>query len=294
MTIEPLTPACCDLSDFPRMMLDIRRLRGSSFDATLDDSAWRAGLNLWMTAWHQVPAASLEDKEEELTKAAGLGRDVKTWRKIRSVALRGWVKCSDGLLYHETIAEIALEAWIDKLGQRLSSGAGNAKRHGFDFDPAPVVDDVKVAAEMLARLNPKSRHLSKSHVVRSLAGLPPGETKPPTGKPGRNPSGSQGNGMERKVGEASKKASPTNDVRDDERAVGSSPLHVWQGPDDVREAFAKEMGEPWTMAYIDPAGWQDVPERALIPATGTAGRKIVGEARRVLSGLKLTVLEKAA
>lgn len=238
MTTEPLTPACCDLSDFPRMMLDIRRLRGSSFDATLNDAAWRAGLNLWMTAWHQIPAGSLEDTEAELTKAAGLGRDVKTWRKLRADALRGWVKCSDGLLYHETIAEIALEAWIDKLGQRLSSGAGNAKRHGIDFDPAPIVDDVKVAAEMLARLNPKSRHMSKSHVVRALAGLPPGETKPPTGKPARTPVRSQGNGMERKVGEASKKASPTDAVRDDERAEGSPPLRlVRTEPDDSERGW---------------------------------------------------------
>lgn len=74
----------------------------------------------------------------------------------------------------------------------------------------------------------------------------------------------------------------------------ATPAQLWPGPDDVRAAFAKEMGEPWTRAYIDPAGWQDVPERALVPATGTAGRKIVGEARRVLSAQKLTVLEKAA
>ncbi len=290
----PLTPPDCDLSDFPRMMLDIRRLRGSSFDATFNDSAWRAGLNLWMSAWHRVPAASLEDNEAELTKAAGLGRDVKTWRKLKAEALRGWVKCSDGLLYHETIAELALEAWIDKLGQRLSSGAGNAARHKIEFDPAPVYDDVKTAAGMLRALNPKSRHLSKSHVLRAAAGIPPGDKKPPTGKPGRVSPRSQGNGMEGKVGEASKKASPTNRVSDDERAVGSSPPRVWQGPCDVREAFAKAMGEDWTRAYIDPAGWQDVPERALIPATGTAGRKILSEARAVLRAEGLSLLEKAA
>ena len=74
----------------------------------------------------------------------------------------------------------------------------------------------------------------------------------------------------------------------------SEAKNDFSGPKAIREAFAKEMGEPWTRAYIDPAGWQDVPERALVPATGTAGRKIAGEARRVLSALKLIVLEKAA
>lgn len=204
----PLTPAGCDLSDFPRMMLDIRRLRSSSFDSTLDDSAWRAGLNLWMSAWHQTPAASLEDVEPELAKAAGLGRDVKTWRKVKAVALRGWVSCADGRLYHETLAEIALEAWIDKLGQRLSSGAGNAKRYGLEFDPAPVVEDIRDAAEHLRALNPRSRTLTKQLVLKAAKSgppdLPPGDVKLPPGVP----SGSQENGMERRIGEPPKKGSP--------------------------------------------------------------------------------------
>lgn len=201
MTRSPLTPPDCDLRDFPRMMLDIQRLRGSGFDATLDDAGWRAGVNLWMTAWHQVPAASLPDDEAELTKAAGLGRDVRTWRKVKTTALRGWVKCSDDRLYHETSAEIALEAWIDKLGQRLSSGAGNAKRYGHDFDPAPLHADIKLAAGMLEELNPKSRSLSKPHVQKALRGvpldLPPGaESLPPGAPPGSQGNGMEGNGTE--------------------------------------------------------------------------------------------------
>ena len=73
--MTPLTPTRCDLRDFPRMMLDITRLRSSEFDTTLDDAAWRAGVNLWMSAWHQVPAASLQNDDASLAKAAGLGRD---------------------------------------------------------------------------------------------------------------------------------------------------------------------------------------------------------------------------
>lgn len=285
--IAPLTPPGCDLSGFPRMMLDIPKLRGSTFDATLNDSAWRAGLNLWMTAWHQVPAASLDNSEEELTKAAGLGRDVKTWRKVQDIALRGWVAASDGRLYHDTLAALALEAWIDKLGQGLSSAAGNAKRHRLEFDPAPIYDDIRVAAEHLRALNPRSRSLAKQLVLKAVAGrppdLPPGEDTVPVGLP----SGSQGNRTERKVGEGSKQPSPTNGRKRPEAVM-------FLGPKEVRAAFCAKLGEDWCRAYIDPAGWQDVPERALIPATRYAGEKIVRDGRTILGHLGLSVLERAA
>lgn len=66
------------------------------------------------------------------------------------------------------------------------------------------------------------------------------------------------------------------------------------GPKEVRDAFVTAKGEAWTASYLDPCAWQDVPERALVPATATAGRKLVSEARKVLSALGLSVLEKAA
>lgn len=169
---DPLTPHNCDLRDFPRMMVDIPRLRGSSFDAIGDDHAWRAGFNLWLTAWHQVPAASLDGSDASLAKAAGLGRDLRAWRKISALALKGWVACSDGRLYHETIAEIALEAWIEKLGQRLSSGAGNAKRYAREFDAAPINAEIVLSAALLMLLNPKSKALSRQHVMKAMATPP--------------------------------------------------------------------------------------------------------------------------
>lgn len=195
--VEPLTPPNCNLQDFPRMMIDIPRLRGSEFDSILDDGAWRAGLNLWLTSWHQVPAASLPQDDAALAKAAGLGRDVRTWRKVKAEALRGWQVCSDGLLYHPVVAEMALEAWLEKLSQALSSGAGNAKRWGGVFDPAPIEAEIEQCAGMLAAINPKSKALAKASRRKSRPqddGNPDG-----TGKPSRRdakniPSGSQGTG----------------------------------------------------------------------------------------------------
>lgn len=225
---SPLTPPDCDLRDFPRMMIDINRLRGSEFDSTLDDAAWRAGLNLWLTAWHQVPTASLPADDANLAKAAGLGRDVKTWRKVKDVALRGWKLCDDGKLYHQVIAEIALEVWIDKLGQRVSSGAGNAKRYEIAFDPDALYADIRTAAAMLETLNRKSKALAKQHVMKArkmVAGTAPGS---PPGVPVGGPLASQGKGREGK-GQERKDANASS-------AASAAP----------KTAKAKPKGDPWS------------------------------------------------
>ncbi|SDA15051.1 Protein of unknown function [Sphingomonas sp. NFR15] len=180
----PLTPPDCDLRDFQRMMIDISRLRQSSFDAVIDDSAWRAGVNLWFSAWHAIPAGSLENEDGALAKAAGLGRDVKTWRKVKKDALRGFVECEDGRLYHETVCEFALEAWIEKLVQRISSGAGNAKRWKSTFDATPIEAMLSDAADRLAAIAPDSKSLAKARRRESrtdAASIPPGRADDPTG-----------------------------------------------------------------------------------------------------------------
>jgi hypothetical protein len=111
---EPLTPADCDLRDFQYMELDVRRLRDSEFAAGASGEAFRAGVLLWCAAWHQIPAASLPDNDIELANLAGYGRVVKEWKKVRAEALNGFVKCSDGRLYHAVIAEKALAAFKAK------------------------------------------------------------------------------------------------------------------------------------------------------------------------------------
>lgn len=66
------------------------------------------------------------------------------------------------------------------------------------------------------------------------------------------------------------------------------------GPQEVRDEFVSALGSDWVTAYLDPCTWQDVPERALIPANGYAARKIIRDARAILAKLNLTVLERAA
>jgi hypothetical protein len=127
---DPFVPAEANLRDFPFMPIDIARLFGSGFHATASDSEWRAGVTLWLKSFHQVPAGSLPDDDVELCRLAEFGRDMKTWKKVKVGALRGWVLCSDGRLYHATVAEKVNEAWKKKEMQRERSKRGNEARWG--------------------------------------------------------------------------------------------------------------------------------------------------------------------
>lgn len=124
---DPMTPADCDLRGLEYMPLLGQRLFGSDFNGIANDSEWRAGLTLWWAAWTQCPAGSLPDDDAALCRLAELGRDIKTWKKLRERALHGFVKCSDGRLYHPTLAEQALVAW-DKRQQDREARSGNAER----------------------------------------------------------------------------------------------------------------------------------------------------------------------
>ena len=156
-----LTPKDCDLRDSKFMPLYVQALINSGFNAMMDDTAWRAGVTLWLKAWHQVPAASLPAGDADLCALAGFGRAVKRWQKVRDKALRGWTLCDDGRLYHPLIAEAALEAWISRLLSRVSAASGNARRWGGDFDPAPVEAQIAEAASVLRTLNPQAEAVKK-------------------------------------------------------------------------------------------------------------------------------------
>jgi hypothetical protein len=126
---EPLTPLDCDLRDFPFMPLDVTRLRDSDLAALESPEACWAAVLLWCASWHQQPAASLPDDDRVLSNLAGFGRVVKEWMKVKDGALRGWIKCSDGRLYHHAVAEKAITAWNGKLQQSWRTELARIKKH---------------------------------------------------------------------------------------------------------------------------------------------------------------------
>lgn len=104
----PLVAVDVDLRDEPMMPLAVDRLRDSRFAAVFDAEAFRAGVLLWCASWHQVPCGSLPTDEFHLAQLAGFGRDVGAWREVSEEALHGFVRCSDGRLYHPEVCDYAL------------------------------------------------------------------------------------------------------------------------------------------------------------------------------------------
>lgn len=129
---HPLVPPGCDLTDFRFMPLDVARLRDSDLAAEETPEACWAAVQLWAASWHQVPAASIPNDDRWIAKAAGYahrGRIDPAWAKVRAGALRGFVQCTDGRLYHPVVAEKAREAWAAKQDQRWRSECARIKKH---------------------------------------------------------------------------------------------------------------------------------------------------------------------
>jgi hypothetical protein len=115
---EPLVPPDVDLRGLSFVPLFGDRLFKSAGWIEASDAARCAALRLcWHAYAHEVPAASLPDNERVLAQHAGVTPTV--FRRLRPQALRGWIKCDDGRLYHEFLAEIALDAWKRRIGHRV-------------------------------------------------------------------------------------------------------------------------------------------------------------------------------
>ena len=120
---EPLTPPDCDLRDYPWMPLDCTRLLTSETWMLGNSDEKVAALTLWCKAWHQAPAGSLPNNDRMLGVLSEAGAK---WPKVREHALRGWVLCDDGRLYHPVVAEKANFSWALKLKQRARTDAARA------------------------------------------------------------------------------------------------------------------------------------------------------------------------
>ncbi len=181
----PLVPAEVDLRDFGFMPLDVLRLRDSDLAALATGDEFKAAVLLWCVAWHQVPAGSLPDDDRLLARYSGAGSG---WKKVREEALRGFVTCFDGRLYHPVISLKAREAWESKLAQRARTKAATeareAKRRAADAQRDVARDEQRNDARHEHRDVPRD-------VVQGIGtGTVKGEERdnPPT--PGKRGSGS--------------------------------------------------------------------------------------------------------
>ena len=105
------------------MPLDVVRLMDSDLFALATGDEFKAAVAAWCKSWLQIPAGSLPDDDRVLAHLTGAG---SRWRRLRAMALRGFVKCDDGRFYHPVVCEKVLEAWQMRLRQRERSAKGNA------------------------------------------------------------------------------------------------------------------------------------------------------------------------
>lgn len=192
---DPLVAAEVDLRDFQYMELDVRLLRDSRFGAEVSGDAFRAGVMLWCAAWHQVPAGSLPDDDIELANLAGYGRFVKEWRKARTQALQGFVKCSDGRLYHTVVCKKAQSAWDAKLQHHYERARdrlrkANKARATAGQELLPEMTFEQWNEQRLSRGIPMER-------ADASAGIPPIVPPPAAGIPAENALKGNGEGTER-------------------------------------------------------------------------------------------------
>lgn len=151
---QPPIPPDCDITGLPYMQWHVHRFLTSDLVARCSPVEGWAAVLLWNRAWERTPPGSLPDDDAQLARLVAYAMPV--WRKARSVAMRHWTLCSDGLLYHPVVAEQVLEAWLARLAKRRKSAAGNASKYHKPFDPAEVDYQIADAEWRLAHARGES------------------------------------------------------------------------------------------------------------------------------------------
>lgn len=143
---EPLTAPDCDCRGLPFMPLEVSRLIDSDLTALSTGDEFKAAVLLWAKCWGQVPAASIPDDDRILARWVGVS--IGEWSNLKTMALHGWIRCSDGRLYHPLIADLAVEAFSKRRGQSERANSRWAKARAAKAAPEmPGQADTDAAAQ---------------------------------------------------------------------------------------------------------------------------------------------------
>lgn len=124
----PLVPPDVVIPRLPWVPVYADRLWESNFWGVATDAEFRAAFCLWLKCWNQKPPGSLPTDDRLLCRLAELNGNLAKWRKVKRIALRHWIECDDGRLYHPVIAELVLDA-VNKLDRaRTRTSAATANR----------------------------------------------------------------------------------------------------------------------------------------------------------------------
>lgn len=131
----PLVPPQVDLAGLAYMPFDTTRALDSDTFAIATGDELAACLKLWLRSWGQIPAGSIPADHRVLARWVGVS--LAEFQGLETVALRGWIPCVDGRLYHPVIAEKALVAWLSRLSLQERSAKANARPgRTFRYDAA--------------------------------------------------------------------------------------------------------------------------------------------------------------
>ena len=265
---EPLVSSDVDLRDFVFMPLDVLRLRDSDLSTVATGEEFKAAVLLWCAAWHQVPAASIPNDDRWLARHSGAG---PRWGKVKVKALRGFVECADGRLYHEVVAEKALESWAKKQSQRertrLATEA-RRKRHDESGGDRDVERDVE------RNVNRDDARDDKRHVDRNVVqGTVKGQLRDSEGKgqgrdrdlagdvspaPPQNPgAAASATPAAERPKRANGKAKPEPETAETWDAYSAAYLHRWRAAP-VRNAKVNSM----VAQFVERIGAQESPRVA--------------------------------
>ena len=324
----PLTPPDCDLRGLSYMPLDVQRLRDSDLALISTGDEFKAAVLLWSISWSQVPAASLPDDDRLL--AALVRLDNRAWKKVREVALRGWIKCSDGRLYHPVVAEKACDAWKDRTTYRAKREKDRARLEAWreakkqNDDQSGNVDETH--NETRFETQPEEKGTGSEGIknppnplggVRQDRFAEGWDAYPIAGRGNSGPdkaSAEWQSAAERAGGEdaligaikahAARMASDGGRTKNFDRwlrddgfaAYLSQPLGAvpkWSGPDDVWQAVSVAMGEDQARGYLAQCRWLEGPIKTIIAPHEFAAGKLRAGAGAAIGGLGVQIIVEA-
>lgn len=163
----PLTPPDCNLRGLPFMPLHTERLLDSDMMALSSGEEFKIALRLWCKSWNQEPAASLPDDDRILAHLAG--KELSAWRKVRGMALRGFVKCSDGRLYHPVIAEEAIKAMAKREEHQAAKDGDNERKREEREDRKLLFAALRDVGVILPAKGTSTSHLREVAASRGIS-----------------------------------------------------------------------------------------------------------------------------
>lgn len=174
---EPLVSTEVDLRGFSGFMLNVDRLLASELVALGKPEECWAAVMLWCRAWKQSPPASLPNDDRILAAFSGAGA---RWPKVKEMALRGFVICSDGRLYHQVLADEANAAWQKRKAYKADQERLRAWRENKRKGVSETVPETPSETPSETRFNGVSSTISERDRQGQGQGQRKKERKPPT------------------------------------------------------------------------------------------------------------------